>query len=262
MKIAAWNVNSIKVRLPAVLKWLQVSQADVLLLQEIKCTFENFPFLEFESLGYKTEIVGQKAYNGVAVISKKPGSIVEKVLPYDGEGDSEARYLEVKVEDLHLASIYVPNGQAVGSEKYIYKLKFLSRLYQHIQKLLREETPFVIAGDFNIAPYAEDVYFPGLLKEERILCSLEERKALRKILHLGAIDIVRMFYPSTAPEGKQLFSWWDYREGSWQQNRGFRIDHLLLSPQAANRAIGAGIDSSPRGDPQPSDHAPIWVELT
>lgn len=234
--------------------WLQTNPVDVLLLQEIKTTEEFFPREAFEDIGYNVEISGQKTYNGVAVLSKSPIDVIHTKLPGDDE-DEQARYLEVFTGNCQVASVYVPNGQEVGSPKYEYKLKFLDRLSRHMYEILHEGGMSVIGGDYNIAPADLDVYDPQSWGEE-ILCSPAERAALRKLIHLGFGDAYRTLHP-----GEQTFSWWDYRGGAYPKNHGLRIDHLLLSPEAQDKLIECEIDVDARAVEKASDHAPIWCKL-
>ena len=255
-KIATWNVNSVRARLPIVLDWIRNNKPDVLLLQELKTEDKNFPKEEFEDLGYNIAIVGQKSYNGVGIISKSPIEDVITQLPGDSD-DQEARYIEAVTANIRVASIYVPNGHEIGSEKFTYKLQFLERLYKHVNELLSYEEIFVLGGDYNIAPENDDVYDPKA-KEGSLHCSQPERDSLRKIINLGLTDSIRALYPSQGSSGKDMYSWWDYRAGSWQNNEGMRIDLLLLSPQGADKLEASGIDTQPRGLPKASDHTPVW----
>lgn len=260
MKIATWNVNSIKARMPSVLAWLEEANPDVVLLQEIKSTKETFPFGPLSHLGYNIEVVGQKTYNGVAILSKRPIEDVMTELPGDS-GDEQARYIEAVVGDVRVASVYVPNGQEVGSEKFAYKLAFYERLHQHVQTLLKYEEAFVIGGDYNVALNPEDT-FDSQSREGKLLFSLPERGCLRKLFNLGLTDATRILHPVSSPQGQELYSWWDYRAGSWANNNGMRIDYLLLSPQAADRLEDSQIDKDVRGKPKASDHAPVWCALS
>jgi len=254
MKIATFNVNSIKARLGNVLDWLRVANPDIALLQEIKCSELEFPALELSGLGYKVAMVGQKTYNGVAILAKQPVEVEHSALPGDSS-DEHARYIEGRVGDLRVASIYVPNGQNVGSEKFAYKLGFLGRLETRIKELLSAEEPFVLGGDYNIAPFDIDVHDPKAWRGQ-IMVSPEERSWFRRYLNLGLSDAYRVYHPDMLG-----FSWWDYRAGAWQRDMGLRIDHLLLSPQAADRLEGADTDRDPRGKDKASDHTPVWCLL-
>jgi len=254
MKIVTWNVNSIRARLENVLEWLKETQPNVVLLQEIKCEEKAFPKAPIEDLGYNIAIAGQKTYNGVAILAKAPIEDVICGLPTFPE-DENSRYIEAVVGTTRVASVYVPNGKAVGSEFYQYKLKFLEKLRQHLDNLLLYEEACVIGGDYNITPENWDVRFPELWDGE-ILCSPAERQQFQSLLHLGYYDVVRLYHRGPGP-----LSWWDYRNSSWQRDNGLRIDHLLLSPLAADRAQASGIDAAPRAKEKASDHAPVWCIL-
>jgi exodeoxyribonuclease-3 len=255
MKIATWNVNSIKARLPRVLEWLAEAAPDVALLQETKTVDENFPALEIEDLGYNLAISGQKSYNGVAILSKRPIEDIVTRLPGD-EDDEQARYIEAVIGDLRVASIYLPNGNPVDGPKYPYKLAWMERLYDHAKSLLAHEECLVLGGDYNIAPADADVYDPPAWADDA-LCRPESRARFRAILHLGYTEAYRALH--SAPGA---YSFWDYQKGRWPRDEGLRIDHLLLSPQAADRLTACDIDKTPRGHREkPSDHTPVWCEL-
>jgi exodeoxyribonuclease-3 len=254
MKIVTWNVNSIRARLPNIIEWLEDNKPDVVLLQEIKCQEEAFPKESFEELGYNITIHGQKTFNGVAILSKFPIEDVIKGLPTFPE-DDQARYIEGLTGNVRVASVYVPNGQSVGSEKFHYKLAFLNCLKNHLKTILSYEEKVIIGGDYNIAPEDQDIHDPEVWHEE-ILCSTSERKGFRSLLNLGYTDAIRIHH-----EGPGPFSWWDYRSGAWAKNDGLRIDHLLLSPQAVDALEITGIDRAPRGKEKASDHAPVWCKL-
>ena len=252
--LATWNVNSIRARLPLILSWLKEKDVDTVLLQETKTTDETFPWEPIEDLGYNIAHLGQKTYNGVALLSKHPIEDVQRGVP--GFEDDQARYIEAVTHNIRVASVYVPNGMAVGSEKYAYKLDFLNHLYTHIKTLLTYDEAFVMGGDFNIAPADNDVYDPQEW-HERILCSTPEREALRSLLYLGLTDGLRALHPHNG----DLYTWWDYRRGAWQNDHGLRIDHFLLSPQAADRLKKASVDKDARGLEKASDHAPVMCEV-
>ena len=254
MKIVTWNVNSIRARLENVTGWLQETQPDVVLLQEIKCEDKDFPHSVIEDLGYNITLMGQKTYNGVAILAKAPIEDITCGLPSFSE-DENSRYIEAVVGTIRVASVYVPNGQAVGSEKYHYKMKFLEGLRDHLSSILLYEEACVIGGDYNIAPEDRDVAQPELWHGE-ILCSPAERQHFQSLLHLGYYDALRLHHTGPGP-----FSWWDYRSGAWQRDNGLRIDHLLLSPLAVDRAEASGVDRAPRAKEKASDHAPVWCEL-
>ena len=251
MKIATWNVNSLKARLGALLDWAEQAKPDVILLQETKCQDEDFPRLELAD--WHLAIRGQKTYNGVAILSRLP--ILSEVRQLPGD-DGEARYIEANLEGgLTVASIYVPMGQSVDSDRFPFKLAFLDAVRQRAERLLEEETPFVFGGDYNVAPEAGDV-FDVRQMEGQVLFHPEERRRFRRLLHLGLTDCYRALNPTP-----HQFSWWDYRAGAWPRDQGLRIDHLLASPAAADRLVASGIDKGPRGRDKPSDHTPVWCQL-
>jgi exodeoxyribonuclease-3 len=258
MKIATFNVNSIKARVETVLSWFKQAAPDVACLQEIKCETNAFPALEFEAMGYHCAILGQKSYNGVALLSKHKIEDVRMGLPGDSS-DEQARYIEgviaTKAGAVRVASLYAPNGNPVDSEKYPYKLKWHDRLIAHTQKLLQNEELLVLGGDYNIIPTVDDVYDPKAWINDALF-KLETRRKLRQLINLGLTDAFRSC--NTAPN---QYTFWDYQAGAWQKNNGLRIDHLLLSPQAADRLIACDIDRAPRAQPEASDHTPVWCEL-
>lgn len=255
MKIASWNVNSIKARLPAVIDWLETAAPDVLALQEIKCTADAFPHLEIEAAGYRAAVLGQKTYNGVALISKAAPDSLREGLPGDS-GDDQARYVEAVFDGVRVASIYLPNGNPVGSDKFPYKLAWMARLKRHAAGLLADEVPTVLGGDFNVIPEPEDCYDPDDWTGDA-LYRPESRRAFREILHLGWADAFRSLH---ARRGG-AFTFWDYQRGRWQRGEGIRIDHLLLSPAALDRLEACDIDTVPRSRPKASDHTPVWCCL-
>ncbi|MBL0319395.1 MAG: exodeoxyribonuclease III [Alphaproteobacteria bacterium] len=258
VQIVTWNVNSIKVRLPHVLRFLEEHKPDVVMLQEIKCVTDAFPKQEFEYAGYICAVHGQKTYNGVAILSRYPLEDIVTTLP-GGDQDEQARYLEAVVtvgkEVIRLVNVYVPNGGEPKGEKWAYKLGFYDRLLQHMQRLLAYEEKLVLGGDFNVAPDPIDVYDPKSLKGTTCFHP-DEWQHYRPILNVGLIDSYRALYPHT-PQ----YSWWDYRSGAWNQNKGMRIDHLLLSPEATDSLKQAGVYQEERGREQASDHAPVWCEF-
>ena len=253
--LICWNVNSINARLSHLETVIKKFSPQILLLQETKCTDENFPQALLEEYGYNLALSGQKSYNGVAIISKSRLEDITLALP--GLHKEEARYLEASTmiagRYTRVISVYVPNGADIESEKFTYKKQFLDLLYARLQELKKTEENIIIAGDFNVAPDDIDVY--DAKKMAGSLCfHLEERKRFRKLLNAGLIDSFRSFNPS-----KQIFSWWDYRAGGWQNNKGLRIDHILLSPAMADAVEKADILTEPRGWQKPSDHAPITI---
>lgn len=251
---ATWNVNSLRVRLPLLLAWLNEARPDIVLLQETKVTDDQFPCEEIENLKYNITFYGQKTYNGVAILSKFPIEDITRGLP-DFQ-DDQSRYLEVVTHGIRVASVYVPNGSAVESDKYIYKINFLRHLYSHVKTLLTYDEALVLGGDFNIAPMDQDVYDPHKWHEQ-ILCSTAEREQYRSLVYLGMTDALRASHPLE----KELYTWWDYRAGAWQNNCGLRIDHFLLSPQAADHLKEAFVDKTIRGIEKSSDHAPVVCRL-
>jgi exodeoxyribonuclease-3 len=254
MKIATWNVNSVKARLQHLLTWLTAASPDVVLLQETKCVDSEFPRLELESLGWHLALRGQKTYNGVAILSRLP--ILSVVPTLDGD-DGEARYIEAKLDNgVRVASIYVPMGQSTESDRFVFKLKFLDAVFARARHLLEDEEAFVLGGDYNVAPEDGDVFDVSAMQGQ-VLFHPEERRRYRKLQFLGLTDAFRALNP--APHH---YSWWDYRGGAWQRDLGLRIDHLLLSPQAADRLTESGIDKTPRGWEKASDHTPVWCRLS
>jgi exodeoxyribonuclease III len=255
VKIATFNVNSVKARLPRVLEWLEEAAPDVALLQEIKTISEDFPALEIAALGYQTAIHGQKSYNGVAILSKLPIEDIRMGLPGD-DSDEQARYIEATIGGLRVASIYLPNGNPTDSDKFPYKLAWMDRLIAHVRDtLLPAEIPFVLGGDFNIVPSDDDVYDPEGWADDA-LCRPESRARFRTILNLGVTEAWRALHKEIG-----AYSFWDYQRGRWSRDEGVRIDHHLLSPQAADRLVACEIDRKPRGKEKASDHTPVWVEI-
>ena len=254
MKIATWNVNSIKVRLAHVLSWLESAQPDALCLQEIKCTSDEFPALELKGLGYNAVVSGQKTYNGVALLAKDEPRDVRIGLAGD-PSDTQSRYIEATVGGVRVASIYLPNGNPVESDKFPYKLAWMERLMARARELLAGEMPAVLAGDYNVAPTDADVYDPEAWRGDA-LCRPESRRAFRTLVNAGFTDAFRVFHPEP-----HRYSFWDYQAMRWNRDEGLRIDHLLLSPQAADRLTAADIDKAPRGRDKASDHTPVWCTL-
>jgi len=258
MKIATWNVNSVRKRTENLVSWLKRAKPDVVVLQELKAQEPQFPRAEVEAAGYKVEMVGQKGFNGVALLSVHPIEVAARSLPDPAE-DEPARYIEGRISTakgpLAIGGIYLPNGNPVGSEKFSYKLAWMERLTRRARALLAGEEMFVLGGDYNVCPTDMDVYSPKDFADDA-LCQPQSRAALRILLNLGLTDAVRAFHVDD-PQ----YTYWDYQGGAWQKDHGLRIDHLLLSPQAADRLTGAGIDKSERGKADPSDHVPVWCEL-
>ena len=258
MHIATWNVNSVNARLPTVLKWFEEAKPDVACLQEIKCVDEKFPVEAFERLGYNVAVHGQKTYNGVALLSKAPMEDVRRGLPGDPD-DQQARYIEAVISGprpVRVGGLYLPNGNPVATDKFGYKLGWMERLNAHARALLSLEEPLVLAGDYNVIPESIDVHDPAAWVDDALFRP-ESRRAFRALKWLGLTDA----YMATdgAPGG---YTFWDYQAGAWPRDHGIRIDHLLLSPQAADRLLGLTIHRDPRGWDKPSDHVPVVVELT
>lgn len=259
LSIASWNVNSIRVRLPHLLTWLEAMSPTIVLLQETKVEDHHFPLEPLEDLGYNCAIFGQKTYNGVAILSKHPLEDISRGLP-SFQNDIAARYVEAFTGGVRVASLYVPNGEALDSPKFPYKLQFLEHLQTHLEGLLVHGEKIIIGGDYNIAPTDYDVYDPAKYRE-RILSSPRERQAFRRLESTGYMDALRLLYPAHTADGQDLYTWWDYRQGSWEQNHGLRIDHFLVSPQAADSLVSGTIETSLRAKEKPSDHVPIFITL-
>ncbi len=258
VRIASWNVNSVKARLNHLMAWLAEAKPDIVLLQELKCVAENFPAMEIGDLGYNIAVSGQKTYNGVAILSKTPLEVEQTTLPGD-PADEQARYLEALTETdagvLRVASIYLPNGNPLGTGKFDYKLAWMERLRSHAEALLRHEEPLVLGGDYNVIPLDEDVYSPEAFAGDA-LTQPESRALFRRLVYLGLTDAFRVLHREIG-----AYTFWDYQAGAWQKDNGLRIDHLLLSPQAADLLVESGIDRKPRGWEKASDHTPIWCGL-
>jgi exodeoxyribonuclease-3 len=258
MRIATWNVNSIRQRLEPLLAWLKECQPDVACLQEIKCTDDAFPRLEIEELGYNVVTHGQKGFNGVALLSKLPFDETKSGLAGDDE-DTHARFLEGVVPTkggvLRIACLYLPNGNPVDSDKYSYKLKWMSRLLEYSRERLKAEEPLILAGDFNVIPAAEDVYNPPAWVNDALFRPAT-RESFQSLLGLGLTDALR-----AVTEAPGQYTFWDYQAGAWQRDSGLRIDHALLSADLAERLVSAAPDRQERAEAQPSDHVPVMVEL-
>jgi exodeoxyribonuclease-3 len=258
MRIATWNVNSIRQRLDNMLAWLKEGTPDIVCLQEIKCVDEAFPREAFESLGYNVAVHGQKAFNGVALLSKLPFDEVAPGLIGD-DGDVQARFLEAlgstKNGALRVVSLYLPNGNPPDTDKYPYKLKWMDRLIAFSRERLKLEEPFVLAGDYNVIPAAADARNPAAWTKDALFLP-QTREKFRALTNLGLTDAIR-----SVSDARDLYTFWDYQAGAFAKDDGIRIDHLLLSPQAADRLIDAGIDRHVRSWDKPSDHVPVYVDL-
>lgn len=255
MKIATFNINGIKARLPRLIEWLQETQPDVACLQEIKTQDDGFPIKDFEDIGYGAIWHGQKGFNGVAILAK--GSTPAEVTRgLEGEPEDEhSRYIEADVNGVRVASIYLPNGNPQPGPKFDYKIRWMARLRKRAAQIWAEEVPAVLAGDYNVIPFDRDVWKPAAMADDALM-QPESRAAYKALLADGWTDSLA----TMNPEGK-VWTYWDYQMGAWQRDAGFRIDHLLLSPAAADRLADARVDKEHRGREKASDHAPVWVRL-
>jgi exodeoxyribonuclease III len=258
MRIATWNINGIKARIEGLVTWLRETSPDVVCLQEIKSVDEGFPASDIEALGYNVAVYGQKGFNGVALLSKTPMEDIVRGLPGDAT-DVQSRYIEALIPAGHgvvrIGGLYLPNGNPVETEKFPYKLGWMRRLEDRARHLLTLEEPLVLMGDYNVIPEPEDCKTPAAWANDA-LYQPESRAAFRRLLGLGLTDAIRTAYP-----GPEVYTFWDYQAGAFQKNNGIRIDHLLLSPHAADRLIASGIDTFTRGWEKPSDHVPVWIDL-
>ena len=254
MKIASWNVNSLNVRMPHLQTWLESAAPDIVGLQETKLEDSRFPDGALAALGYRSVFAGQKTYNGVAILSRTPATDVQVGIP--GFDDEQRRVIAASVDGVRIVNLYVVNGQAVGSDKYAYKLRWLDAVHDWLERELQAHPRLVVLGDFNIAPDARDVHDPVQWNDEHILTSAAERAALQRLYALGLHDAFRLHH-----EAGDVFSWWDYRQAAFRRNLGLRIDLTLVSDALRDACIDAGIDREPRRWERPSDHAPAWVTL-
>lgn len=255
MKLASWNVNSIRQRSQLVKEWLHKEQPDWLFLQEIKCQTDLFPQQEFEALGYQSVVQGQKAYNGVAILTRHAYALHYTTLPDLYELEPQARYIEIESQGITLCNLYLPNGNSGGEVGFQRKIDFINALIKRAKHLSNERKDFVFAGDFNICPTDQD-FSPGTLNVGDALIQPESRQGFYALLWLGLTDALRALYPK-----ETLYTFWDYTKGAWQRNAGLRIDHALLSPKLAEKLISFTIDKEERGKEQPSDHVPIIIEF-
>jgi len=257
MKIATFNINGIKARSDVLARWLDESAPDLAVLQEIKSLDEPFPRALIEDRGYHLETHGQKGFNGVAILSKAPLTAVTRGLPGD-EGDEQARWIEATLEgagNLRVCGLYLPNGNPAPGPKFDYKLAWMARMQARVQTLMTQEIPLVFAGDYNVIPQPADAARPEAWREDALF-RLESRAAFRRLESLGLYDALRLRHPEPG-----IYSFWDYQAGAWARNDGIRIDHLLLSPQAADRLRDAWVETAPRAWDRPSDHTPVWIDL-
>jgi exodeoxyribonuclease III len=257
MRIASFNINGIKARLPALVDWLAEAAPDVAVLQEIKCVDAAFPLAEIEDAGYAVATHGQKGFNGVAILSKYPLEDLSRGLPGDDE-DIQSRWIEATVvgkDAVRICGLYLPNGNPAPGPKYDYKLGWMERLRARAAELIASETCAVLLGDYNVIPQPIDCHDPAVWAGDALFLPAT-RAAFQRLLNLGLTDALR----ATNPDGG-IYTFWDYQAGAWQKNRGIRIDHVLLTPQAADRLVSVGIDKDVRSREKPSDHVPVWVEL-
>jgi exodeoxyribonuclease-3 len=258
LKIASFNVNSIKMRLQNVLKWLESSNTDIILMQETKTIDETFPYPDFNKKGFEVTFCGQKSYNGVAIASKFQIEEISRHLPYYDEitvEDNQSRFLHVKIENINIICIYLPNGNPAPGDKYEYKISWMRRLIKYAREIYEKNEPIIIGGDFNVIQSEIDCY--DLSKWTNDALYLEPtRKKMKELINVGFIDSFRLLHPNL-----KEFSFWDYQAGAWQKDNGIRIDFFLISPEIVDRLLNAGIDKKPRGKEKPSDHTPIWLEV-
>ena len=256
MKIASYNLNGIRARLPRLVEWLEREKPEIVCLQELKCADESLPIADIEAAGYGAVWHGQKGFNGVAVLAREDTPKLRRMgLPGDPD-DTHSRYIEAEVGDLVVASIYLPNGNPVGTEKFDYKIRWFERLADRAEELLEEERPVVLAGDWNVVPEDRDVFSVRATQHDAVM-QPEARNVWRRMVGSGWTDSLRAFHP----DEPKLYTFWDYTAGCWQRDLGFRLDHLLCSPEAADGLRGAGVDRWARGEEKASDHAPTWVEI-
>jgi exodeoxyribonuclease III len=255
MRIASFNINGVKARLPRLLEWLEETRPTVACLQEVKSQDEGFPAGEFEKIGYQAIWHGQKGFNGVAILADGVMPVeAQRTLPGDPE-DEHARYIEADVNGVRIACIYLPNGNPVPGPKFDYKLRWMARLHERMRWLRRAEIPAVVLGDFNVVPRDNDVWSPPAMAADALM-QPESRDAYARLLHDGWTDALGLHNPQGG-----VWTFWDYQAGAWQRDRGFRIDHALLSPELADRLAASGVDKTYRGREKASDHAPMWVLL-
>ena len=257
MKIVTYNLNGVRARLPRLIEYLDEQKPDALCLQEIKCDDESFPIKDIRAAGYDGIWHGQKGFNGVAILTPAaaPPTLRRVGLPGDPD-DTHSRYIEAEVGGIVVGSLYLPNGNPVGTEKFDYKIRWMERLEAHAAELLQEERPVVLCGDWNVVPEDRDVFSARATAKDAVM-QPETRQVWRRIVNQGWTDALRALHPTE----DKLYTFWDYTAGCWQRDLGFRLDHLLCSPEAADRLRGAGVDKWARAQEKASDHAPTWVEL-
>jgi len=256
MKITTWNVNSVRTRESHVVDFLEREKPDFLLLQEIKCEEHQFPALTFSQRGYQAVIVGQKSYNGVAILHRAPAEVLLRKLPGMTEADAHSRYIEIRTNNLTIGNLYLPNGNSGGDAGYAYKLEWMAALRAHAESLIEADQDFILAGDYNVCPTDAD-FAKGALQPNDALVRPETRSAFNALIWTGLTDALRALHPA-----ETLYTFWDYQAGAWDRNTGLRIDHALLSPRIAERLSAVTISKSERAKTQPSDHVPVSVEIT
>jgi exodeoxyribonuclease-3 len=256
MRLATYNLNGIRARLPRLIEWLEREKPDVVCLQELKCADESLPAADVEAAGYRGVWHGQKGFNGVAILARDAEPKLRRTGLPDGPEDSHSRYIEAEVGGLVVGSLYLPNGNPVGTEKFDYKIRWMERLGSHAAELLALERPVVLAGDWNVVPEDRDVFSVRATQHDAVM-QPEAREAWRRLLHQGWTDALRALHP----DEPKLYTFWDYTAGCWQRDAGFRLDHMLCSPEANDRLRGAGVDKWARDQEKASDHAPTWIDL-
>ena len=258
LRIASFNVNSIKMRLPKVINWLEDSKTDILLMQETKTIDANFPLNDFLDKGFNIVCSGQKSYNGVAIASKFKIEEISRSLPlfdYDSEADYQARFLHVKIEDINVICLYLPNGNPSPGPKYDYKIKWMERLIRYTQNIYHNNEPLILGGDFNVIQEFNDCHDVSKWLDDALYLE-DTRSKMKELVNIGLLDSYRLKYPHATG-----YSFWDYQAGAWQKDNGIRIDFLLISPEVVDILLDAGIDKTLRGEDKPSDHTPVWIEI-
>ena len=257
MKVASYNLNGIRARLPRLIEWLDREQPDIACLQELKCADDQLPIADIEAAGYSAVWHGQKGFNGVAILAKGDSPQLRQMGLPDDPDDTHSRYIEAEAKGVIVASIYLPNGNPVGTEKFDYKLRWMERLKARAAAILTEERPAILCGDYNVVPEDRDVFSAKATANDAVM-QPETRNAWRQILNQGWTDALRALHPTE----EKLYTFWDYTAGCWQRDLGFRLDHLLCSPEAADRLKDSGVDRWARGEEKASDHAPTWIKLS
>ena len=258
LKIASFNVNSIKMRLQNVINWIEQSEIDIILMQETKTIDENFPFKDFNEIGFDVIACGQKSYNGVAIASKFKINEINRILPFNNQviiEDNQARFLHVKIESINIICLYLANGNPAPGPKYDYKINWMKRLIKYTEEIYDKNEPLILGGDFNVIQEDNDCYDVSNWQDDALYLK-ETRRCMKELIKIGLIDSFRLKYPNL-----KEYSFWDYQAGAWQKDNGIRIDFFLISPEIVDTLIDVGIDKRPRGLEKPSDHTPIWIEI-